>query len=286
MEEKIERVGPDRLVLKLNAGGPFELEGLSESLAALARIYARHYGQSDDANPPKLYITKLETGSIWAEIAPYAMMFGQTIGWANSAIVVADFTRRITNALKGFADITSLPSSSPEPSQDDARDLREFVRPLTGKKNASLGITHARYSSKSADREVVAEYSFTEESLNRAALNIDAAIGPPLAPVMQALPAALEGPIRKEVMLFFQQASRARGKEIGRTGDKAIVPDVSDKALPTYFRKGITDLKDQMVRGEENPLTNAFIVDVHVQYVNGEPKGYLVTEVHKVIPQD
>lgn len=46
-----------------------------------------------------------------------------------------------------------------------------------------------------------------------------------------------------EVMLFFDQANRSPGKEKGRTGDKAIVPAVCDKALPVCFRSGFNDLK-------------------------------------------
>jgi hypothetical protein len=64
------------------------------------------------------------------------------------------------------------------------------------------------------------------------------------------------------------------------------VPDISEKALPTYFRKGVNDLKERMIRGEENPLTKAFIVDVHVQIINGEPRAYIVTDVHQVVDLD
>jgi hypothetical protein len=93
------------------------------------------------------------------------------------------------------------------------------------------------------------------------------------------------GPILKEVMLFFEQASRKPGKEKGRTGDRGIIPDVSTKSLPVYFRKSFQDLKDQMIRSEVNPLTNyAFVVDVHVQQVDGKPKGYIVVNVHEVTP--
>jgi hypothetical protein len=279
--------GNDRILLRLDAGGPIELEGLSESFAALARMYARYYGGSaTDESPPKLFITKLETGSVWAEIAPYAVIFGQAVTAGDGIIVVAEFTRRITNALKAFADIKGAPALIPPPTPDDAADLREFIKPMTGKRGASLGISHARYTSKTAEREVIAEYTFTESELNRAAINIEnsEALIHTLA-IPELLPAS-DHKIRTEVMLFFQQASRAPGKEDGRTGDKAIIPDVSDKPLPTYFRKGVNDLKDRMVRGQPNPLINAFVVDVHVQIVDGEPKGYLVTEVHKVIPVD
>jgi hypothetical protein len=87
-------------------------------------------------------------------------------------------------------------------------------------------------------------------------------------------------------MLFFDAASRAPGKETGRTGDKAIVPAVTDKALPTYFRKSIQgNLKDYMVRGGVNPLANvAFIVDAQVQYIGDQPRGYIVTDVHDTVP--
>jgi len=36
---------------------------------------------------------------------------------------------------------------------------------------------------------------------------------------------------------------------------------------------------------EVNPLTSAFVVDVHVQYINGDPKpkAYIVTDIHDVI---
>ena len=87
----------------------------------------------------------------------------------------------------------------------------------------------------------------------------------------------------REAMLFFQQASRGAGKSSGRTADKAIIPAVSDKPLPVYFLKH-ADLKEQMVQGQPNPLKDTtYVVDADIQMVDGEPKGYLVTHVHKVI---
>jgi hypothetical protein len=89
-------------------------------------------------------------------------------------------------------------------------------------------------------------------------------------------------------MLFFEQASRRPGRERGRTGDRGIVPDVGSKPLPVYFRSSFQNLKDQMIRGEVNPLTNnAFIVDVYVHRDDaGEPKAYYVTNVHRIVPLD
>jgi hypothetical protein len=171
-----------------------------------------------------------------------------------------------------------------------AADIRAFVRPLTGKTGAALNIKHARLERHEGDRHTLIEYSFDENELNRAAVNID----PALAGDSDVLELTTDvellelpsGEILREVMLFFEQASRRPGKERGRTGDRGVVPDISSKSLPVYFRKSFQNLKDQMIRSEANPLTNnAFIVDVYVHRDDAdEPKAYYVTNVHRVVP--
>jgi hypothetical protein len=265
-----------------------ELTGLSDSFAALARYYERHYRPDDTwlETAPKLFITRLETGSIIAEIAPYAVFFGQVIAAINAPVIVANFTHRLVHAVRAFTDPggSLSRSASEQPSRDDAADLRAFLRPLTGRPGAALGVRHARFRKRDGKRETVAEYVFDEAEINRAAANIEKVLssGGPAIPASETKGQRFY----PEVMLFFQQASRSPAKEAGRTGDRAIVPDISDKPLLVYFRKGINDLKERMVRGDANPLNKAFIVDVHVQEVNGEPKAYLVTDLHDVMDLD
>lgn len=288
MIETIEESG-DRIVIKLDPGGPVALTDLTESFAALARLYERHYRpEGADAPAPKLYVTRLESGSVIAEIVPYAVLLGAIITTMDSGLIVSDFTRRLWIGIKAFSDplaTKKLAPGHPTPSREDAEDIQAFVRPLAGKNGASLGIRHARFEKRDGERHTVAEYTFDETELNRATVNIDHALSLSATFSQTELEPEAKGSIKKEVMLFFEQASRKPGKEKGRTGDKGIVPDISDKALPVYFRKSFQDLKDQMVRGDVNPLTNnAFVVDVHVQRVDGEPKAYIVTNIHKVIP--
>jgi hypothetical protein len=286
---------PDRIILDLDPGGPVELTDLTGSFAALARMYERHHRAEGEPAAPRLYVTRLESGSVLAEIVPYAVLLGAVVYTMDCSMIVTDFTRRLRAGIKAFADAgtphVAKPSDpDPAPTIEDAADIREFVRPLTGKKGARLGIKHARFAKTRGDQQIVAEYTFDEAELNRAAINIDDALAKGKAPlqleaVEDAEEVEIEGPITKEVMLFFEQASRRPGREKGRTGDRGIIPDIHSKSLPVYFRKSIQDLKDKMIRGEVNPLTNyAFVVDVHVQRVDGKPKGYIVTEVHEVMP--
>jgi hypothetical protein len=273
----------DRIVIELYPGEPVELGDLSGSFAALARMYERHYRQTGE-EAPKLRVTKLQTGSVIMEIAPYAVMMGQAVVLMDNGIIVADFTDRLWRGIKAFSSSGTDVPRIDAPSDEDARDIKEFARPLLGKRGAALGIKHAKYAKQDGDKTIVVEYTFDEAELNRAAINLDRKLEPPSLP-----PPANEEPfreqIKREVMLFMDQANRGPGKEKGRTGDKGVIPDVSEKPLPVYFRKSFQNLKDQITK-EINPLTSTFVVDVHVQYVEDQPKGYIVTEIHQAVPGD
>lgn len=291
MADTIEDETPDRLVLKLDSGGPIEVGDLTGSFAALARLYERHY-RSGGEPAPRLYVTKLESGSIIAEIAPFALLFGALIGSMDAALIVSEFTRRLTKGIRAFSDPAGSASSpGPMPSRDDAADIREFVRPLAGKKGASLGIKHALFIRENGESRTIAEYVFDEAEINRATINIESTLAEPEQPILldpRMTPTEPEtSDMLHEVALIFEQASRRPGKEKGRTGDRGIIAEVSPKTLPVYFRKSIQGLKEQMIGGDINPLTNtAFIVDSYALRVDGEPKGYIVTAVHAVMPLD
>ncbi|MBY5458063.1 hypothetical protein U8P80_03060 [Rhizobium beringeri] len=280
MVELSSRHEGDRIVIELYPGDPIELGDLSSSFAALARMYERHYRQ-DGETAPKLYVTKLETGSVLMEIAPYAMIMG-TLSFMDGAVIVADFTSRLWRGVTAFSGAPPPAESIwiEPPSPEDARDIKEFTKPLLGKNGSALGIKHARYERTEGERTVVVEYKFTESELNRAAINIDKALESPFLDESENVP---REQIKREVMLFIDQANRGPGKERGRTGDRGIIPDIYDKPLPVYFRKSFQNLKSQITR-EVNPLTSAFVVDVHVQYIRDEPRGYVVTDIHEVIP--
>ena len=275
MVDLVSRQEGDRIVVELNPGQPMELGDLSQSFAALARIYGRHYRQTGD-DAPKLYITKLETGSVVMEVAPMVIFLGG-LAVMDGAIIAADFTNRLWRGIKSFSAPQEIPRVDP-PSRDDALDIREFAKPLLGKNGASLGVNHARYEATNGERRTVVEYHFDETELNRAAINIDK---------LESLPTVIASEVpqrfHKEVMLFLDQANRGPGKERGRTGDRAVVPAVSEKALPVWFNSGIQDLKERMTR-DAHPLRITFVVDLYAQMVGGEPKGYVVTTVHQAIP--
>ena len=279
MVDLLHRIDGDRVIITLSPGQPMELTDLSTSFAALARIYERHYRTSGDT-APKLYVTKLETGSVILEIAP--LVFSMGIPILDNTIVVADFAGRLWRGIKAFSGVPGDPPRLEVPHRDDAADLREFIRPLTGKMGASLGIKHAKYESDDGVRRTVVEYDFDESQINRAAVNIDEHKRLP-PPTEDEAPSA--SALNTEVMLFLEQANRGPGKEKGRTGDRGVVPDISEKVVPVYFRKGIQGIKDQMLHGDRNPFEMVYVVTVHVTRLAGEVQAYTVAEIHDSFPR-
>ena len=288
---------PDRIVIELDPGGLMELSGLVESFSGLTRYYERHFAPTPQQLPPRLYVSRLETGSVVAELVPYIVLVGALVHTMDGTMIVVDFTKRLAAAVRAFADAGDnaappTPTADPAPaiSPDDAKDIQAFVRPLAGKKGAMLRIKHARLEKRDGTRSLVAEYSFDEASINRAAVNTENALqqregAAHLLPAANAQPSASSRE-RTEVMLFFDQASQGPGKARGRTADKAIIPAISDRSLPVYFLQSLQRLKDQMVRGEVNPFRSTSIVDVMVSQLDGRPAGYTITNVHEIVPRD
>lgn len=275
----------ERLIIELHHGDePIALLNLTDSLAALAAFYERHYRAEGEA-APKLFVTRLSSGSVIAEIAPYAEFFGQAMTAASYSVTVANFTHRLVAGIKAFVDpakrLALPPAAGDAPDREDTKQLREFLKPLAGKTGAKLGIRNARFFKADGEKVIFAEYSFDEGEINRAAVNMDRVLesSDPDQPSKAMKPYT-------EVMLFFDSASRGPGKETGRTRDYAVVPEASDRPLPVHFRSGVDgSLKDVMVRGAVNPLTDvAYIVDVHAQLIDDEPRGYIVTRVHRTVP--
>jgi hypothetical protein len=279
-------IGDDRAVIYLNGDGPIALEDMTDSFAALARIYGRHFEKSSGEKSPKLYISRLQSGSIEAEIVPLLMIVGATVPYMDGAIVVRDFTRWVATHVRVFAgwgtDESATAASPPTLSRDDAHDLREFIKPICGKKAAELGVKHARFRKTDGEREIIAEYDFEEGAINRAHVNLGKFIE-------AEADKEKEGSSQRryaEVLMRWHQASAEAGKEKGRTGDRALIDAITEKPLPVYFPSQSQDLIRRMAQDEPHIFKKGYIVDVMVDLVEGEPKLYRIMTLHGVVDLD
>lgn len=274
----------DCIIITMDPGQPIELGDLSQSFAALARLYERHHRKPGDEAAPKLYVRRLDTGSVIAEIVPMAFFMG-ALAVMDGGLVVSEFTSRIWRTIKYFSGTDDETRDIAPPDPLDASDIREFTKPLLAKNGACLGIKHARFEKGEGDKRTVVEYRFDETELNRAAIRMgDGNVL--LPPISIDTAPALDHKLHTEVMLFLEQANKGPGKEAGRTGDKGKIPDISEKIVPVYFAKRVQALKQRMMLGTANPFETVFVVDVHATISDGDVKGYTVSEIHESFPRE
>lgn len=284
MVETSPDFGDEHIVIHLDAGGPIELGELHESLAALASIYERRNPNSEPESPRvKLYVTRVQSGSINIELVPLIALLGMPISVMDSALIIREFSKWVGLTIRSVAD--QLPVRSVDLNSDDAGDLEKFIAPLKGRRGANLGIKHAKFSkilrTGKAVREVVAEYNFNESEINRVAINLQRA-----ANETPTQPPSRNKTVH-EVLMAFQQADKSPGKERGRTGDRVVISSVTDKPLPVYFPRAAADIKRRILEQTENPFAKGYIVDADVQYAGDDtPRVYTVIGLHDIVDLD
>ena len=268
-------IGEDRIIVHYNAEQAIDLEELSGSFAAFAKQHRRTWRETGRRGPGadvRLYITKVESGSIIVEVAAAVNIFHQVHTVADYALVFEQFYTRVRDSIGHYAE---KKSQSSQPTDGDARELREFIRPLIGRTGATLGIKRARFSRTTSTTETLAEYEFDAPKLEQAERQIAEQLDDSTEKTSST---------HRNVLMYWHQTNKDEAKESGKTGDLAVIPVVSHDPLPVLFASEKASLKRKMMDTDSNPFLTAFYVDVSVQYVDGEATAYGLLELHKFVP--
>jgi hypothetical protein len=274
--------GPERMVVRFEADGPIDLEHLAKSLGSLERLYERQqreHGDLSPAVPSRLFVSRVETGSILVEIAPLLILMNEPLQFMAATNTIKTFSQNMIGLLRQFAGDESgerVPADT-----DTVKELQQFIKPLTGRKAAELDIVHARYEKKDKDKHVIAEYRMKAPEINIANSNLLNAVE--LNERLLVEGNAFRQDTKREVLMRLFQASVVDGKESGRTGDRATIAAVTDKDLPLYFPKQSNDFKRIITESTEYPFTKGYIVDVVVEYQGDMPRLYRLLHLHDVV---
>lgn len=274
-----EELPSERLEIRFEANGPIELSSLGESFLALSRAFDRHVALHFTQEPRpqvKLFVIEVSQGSIRTVIAPFLVLLAEPLAWMTAVNTVKTFSDNLIKLLKQFSGDEKSGSA---PSMEDCKSIELFLRPLIGRKSAELDITHAKYEGRFGLKEVLLEYKMKAPELNIASSNAVRAIE---SLEVRNAP-SVRHVIRSEVTMKFFQVNEAPGREKGRSGDRAIIPDVTERDLPLYFPKQSNDFKVQILERTENPFQKQYIVDVDIEYDGDVPRLYRLMHLHQII---
>lgn len=276
-----------RMRLHFNVHDPVELVEMTLAFQGLGFEYqsflkSRFVESETKTNSAevKLYITRIESNCILAELAPALPLLGVLAPVLADVNTVHDFVVNTSNTIKwliGLAKKKNVSSEDIPYSKRRIGHLRDVVRLVAKNHDSSLGLAAIKYEESSGQDRAVLEMHFSDKECRQAELGATKAL--------IALDVR-EKADREKVLMYFHQTNIEDPKSGGRTGDKAVISSISPEPLSVYI---IPETDQQKVRyvlddKEHNPLYTGFVVDVNIENDrNGRPKIYRVIRIHDIV---
>jgi hypothetical protein len=254
----------DRVVIEIRflTDQPISVRRLGEAFIALDDMFQAQLMEKYPELTAHLAIREVEKGSqiyqIVAEGLPIIVMMSYQM--MIHTVAIADFYERLAAGISAFVRPTATIDFShylPQ-SKAETKGIEQLLRTVAGKRGAGLGLRKLRYKDHTKERLIDVEMEFGQDDVNFASTALANYVE---LPSFDTVP---QTGVRQynEVILELQQANISPGKQGGRTGDKGIVRAVSPKECPVYFRDAIQDLKQRMIRGDDNPFEMLYVVSI------------------------
>lgn len=279
-----------RIQLHLNVHEPIELVEMTLAFQGLGYEYQAHVkeqnitkGIKNSSNNVKLYITKIESNCILAELAPALPILGALAPILSDANTVMDFVKNIGAAIEwliGIAKKETLKIDDITYTKKKIGNLRDVVKLVGQNTDSNLGFKAIKFEEGEGSDKVMLEILFSDEKCREAEKGASRAL---------ELLDQRERADKEKVLMYFYQTNIDDPKSAGKTGDMALIQSVSQEPLSVYI---LSEMDQQRIRyvlddRAHNPLYTGFVVDVNIENDRrGIPKIYRVLRVHDVIYDD
>lgn len=283
-------VSHDRIEIHFDVHEPIELTDLTLAFQAIGRDYKRFLnekiksegGKVSDEDV-KLYITKIESNCILAELAGASSILGAYFSLLDYQNIFMEYVKNfeiVTTYFKNLINIPDPKTSDIECTKAGAQAIEQVMAVVSKERNGKFAL-RARAGSETPDgHRVYAELELTSDEaadVQRGAL------------IAQKVLDYREDADHKNVLMYFQRTSTEDTKSDGKTDDKAIINSISHKPLPVHFASTLDQNRINDLKGDphSNPFKAAYRVDVNVEKDRkGAPRFYRVLRVHEILPDE
>lgn len=254
------------LLVHIEHSKPIEIEDLTKSLTSIGKLYsmyAEKNGISADMAKAKLYVEKIEHGSIDISFVECVAATG-LIPFVENCNQLIDFAKHISEF---FGYLTMRDRPKPNMSASQLKAFDDFLE-LTSKDERGQCSVSVVNNGKVEFSGCTINYHQSNDSQNQIRKEVES---------MQAQVA--DSVKEKVLMKIFQINANTESR-----ANKAIIDSVCNRKLPiTYANE---DVKSQILADDINPIKNVYIVDVEVMTVEGQPTVYRILKVHETLPLD
>lgn len=280
----------DRIEIHFDVHQPIELTEMTLAFLALGRDYKKFLNDkvrleggkiSDD--DVKLYITKIESNCILAELAGASSIVGAYFSILDYQNIFIEYVRNFSSTVQYFVGLSKKENPTAadiECTKAGAQAIADVMAVVANNNEGNFRLRARAGSETPEGHKVHAEIEISSKEAAQARRG---------ALIAQKVLDYRGGAEYQNVLMYFQRTSTNIAKSDGRTDDKAVIASISSKPLPVYFastldQERINDLKDDP---SANPFKAAYRVDVNVE-VNqkGVPRFYRVLHLHEILPDD
>lgn len=254
------------LNIEIKNNEPLELTELTKSLIAISNQYNIHSeknGYSESERNAKLYVKKIETGSVLLDLVEFGS--SAVIPFMESTNTIVGFAQFLSSSVKYFL---KSEGDKPDLTVQDCRDLSQIVNPIAKDKSSQINVN----VTVNGD---INNYLSLNSTESNALQNI-------LKQEIKEKQELKNGDIIENAIMIFSQT---KNQISGKGGNKAIIDDaVPNKAINVIIPD--KKMKKELIKGDDNPNNFSFQVDVKVKTANGKIVAYEVLKFHEKFPLD
>lgn len=259
------------LLVKINHTQPIEVDDFVKTISAIGELFdgfCRNNMHSREAQKAKLYVNKIEQGSI--EIFLTEAFSALALPMIENVNLIMDFAAHLKNVIEYY-----IRGRGQKPELT-AKELHQLHDVLTINANDRGGTTMigAVNINNFGSGDVVYNCFILDHGGSNSAQN---QINREEEEAKQAEPT--ETVYHRKLLRIFQLRTNMQTD----TGNRAIVESLNDRPLALVFE---TDELKRRVLCDDNPVRYGYLVDVAVLTSNGRPVAYKVTALHEVFPID
>ena len=254
------------LLIHIEHSKPIEINEFTTTLNSVGNLFsmfAQEKGESKELSQAKLYVEKIEQGSI--DIFLTETVTAGLIPFFENMNIILDFSLYLKTIMEYF---TEGKGEEPDLKVQEAKNLRDMLNVVAGDNKGKMQVGAINKRDKTY---ILNNCTFNFFNSNSAQNQLEKRIDK-LKEIQQS-----DEIYSRQLMTIYQMRSDMSSD----TGNKAVIDAISTKKLGVVFETD--ELKERILNSEYNPAKKAFLVDVEILTAGGKPAAYKVLALHDVI---
>ena len=270
----------DRLGINFETDQPICADDLADSFKGLSSLYKREVARTVSSEHLedvefRLYITKIESKCIDAELAGFVASALPVVQSMDYALIIDGFQQRFQFLVKKFAARGSKNKrENEEVAPIPLTEAKEFAKVIKAAGDGGVVMERRKYF-ENGNVAIEEKLQFSPELVRKSGEGVSAYIEERTQS---------EDADKKKVSLYLTRLDKDHHGVSMRSPERGIIESISMKSLSVHW---ISELDSKRIKSlEENLFSLVFTVDVKVEKVRGNPKAYRVIKLHSWEPID